>query len=76
MIGKLLKKNYDKKEEALNLINESKEILNNEIKWRIKGKEVLLTELKNLSYLGKETFGLRKQERLLEAWGDCGQWKG
>ncbi len=61
---KLLKKNYDKKEEALELINESKNILIKEIKWRINGKNVLLNELIDLKNIGKETFGLRKQEKL------------
>tara|TARA_A100001011_G_scaffold398605_1_gene503663 strand:- start:3544 stop:6186 length:2643 start_codon:yes stop_codon:yes gene_type:complete len=61
---KLLKKNYDKKDEALNLIKESKLIYLIEKKWRLKGNKVLLKDLIRLSKTGTETFGLRKQDKL------------
>ena len=61
---KLLKKNYDKKTEALDLINESKKLFLIEKNWRLKGSEVVLSDLIDLSNTGSETFGLRKQDRL------------
>ena len=61
---KLLKKNYDKKSEALELIMESKLIYEKEIFWRLKAKDILLEDFILLSKLGKETFGLRKQDSL------------
>ncbi len=61
---KLLKKNYDKKSEALELIMESKLIYEKEKFWRLKGKDILLQDFILLSKLGKETFGLRKQDSL------------
>ena len=61
---KLLKKNYDKKSEALELIMESKLIYEKEKFWRLKGKDILLEDFILLSKLGKETFGLRKQDSL------------
>ena len=41
---KLLKKNYDKKSEALELIMESKLIYEKEIFWRLKAKDILLED--------------------------------
>ena len=61
---KLLKKNYDKKSEALELIMESKLIYEKEIFWRLKAKDILLEDFILLSKLGEETFGLRKQDSL------------
>ena len=61
---KLLKKNFDKKDEALNLISESKSIYISEIDWRLKGYEVLMSDFIQLSNTGVETFGLRKQDSL------------
>ena len=61
---KLLKKNYDKKIEALDLINESKKLFLIEKNWRLKGSEVVLSDLIDLSNTGSETFGLRKQDKL------------
>ena len=61
---KLLKKNYDKKTEALDLINESKKLFLIEKNWRLKGSQVVLSDLIDLSNTGSETFGLRKQDRL------------
>jgi len=61
---KLLKKNFNKKDEAIKLILESKNIFNKEIEWRLKGKEILLNDLINLIKSGKETFALRKQDGL------------
>ncbi len=61
---KLLKKNYDKKSEALELIMESKLIYEKEIIWRLKAKDILLEDFILLSKLGEETFGLRKQDSL------------
>ena len=61
---KLLKKNFDKKDEAIELIVESRLILNKETEWRIQGKDILLNNLITLLNSGKETFGLRKQDQL------------
>jgi len=61
---KLLKKNFDKKDEALNLIAESKSIYISEKDWRLKGSEVLMIDFIQLSNTGDETFGLRKQDSL------------
>ena len=61
---KLLKKKPKNINEAINLIDESYKILENEINWRLKGKNLLLNDLQDLSILGKKTFGLRKQDRL------------
>ena len=63
-VRKLLKKNYDKKTEALDLINESKKLFLIEKNWRLKGSEVVLSDLIDLSNTGSETFGLRKQDKL------------
>jgi len=61
---KLLKKNFDKKDEALNLIAESKSIYILEKDWRLKASEVLMIDFIQLSNTGNETFGLRKQDSL------------
>ncbi len=61
---KLLKKNYDKKTEALDLINESKKLFLIEKNWRLKGSQIVLNDLIDLSNTGSETFGLRKQDKL------------
>ena len=61
---KLLKKNYDKKTEALDLINESKKLFIFEKNWRLKGSEMVLNDLIDLFETGSETFGLRKQDKL------------
>ena len=61
---KLLKKKFDKKSEALELIMESKLIYEKEIFWRLKAKDILLEDFILLSKLGEETFGLRKQDSL------------
>ncbi len=61
---KLLKKNFDKKDEALNLIVESKSIYISEKQWRLKGSKVLISDFIQLSNTGVETFGLRKQDSL------------
>ena len=61
---KLLKKNFDKKDEALNLIVESKSIYISEKEWRLKGSKVLISDFIQLSNTGVETFGLRKQDSL------------
>ena len=61
---KLLKKNFNKKNEAIELIIESRLILTAETEWRLKGKDLLLKDLINLLDSGKETFALRKQDQL------------
>ena len=61
---KLLKKNFDKKDEALNLIVESKSVYISEKEWRLKGSKVLISDFIQLSNTGVETFGLRKQDNL------------
>ena len=43
---KLLKKNFDKKNEAIELIIDSRLILKEETEWRIQGKDILLKKLK------------------------------
>ncbi len=61
---KLLKKNFQKKNEAIKLINDSRSILNEETEWRNLGKQLLLKDLIDLLDSGKETFALRKQDQL------------
>ena len=61
---KLLKKNFNKKNDAIQLIIESKFILKNEIEWRFKGKDLLLNKLIALLNSGEKTFALRKQDQL------------
>ncbi len=61
---KLIKKNFNKKNEAVDLIIESRFILGQEIEWRLIGKELLLKDLIILIDSGKETFALRKQDQL------------
>ena len=61
---KLLKKNFNKKNDAIQLIMESKVILKDEIEWRFKGKDLLLNDLIALLNSGEETFALRKQGQL------------
>ena len=61
---KLLKKNFEKKDEAIKLINDSRFILNEETEWRNLGKRLLLNDLIDLLDSGKETFALRKQDQL------------
>ena len=61
---KLLKKNFNKKNDAIQLIIESRFILKNETEWRFKGKELLLNNLIALLNSGEETFALRKQDQL------------
>ena len=61
---KLLKKNFNKKNDAIQLIMESRFILKDETEWRFKGKDLLLNDLIALLNSGKETFALRKQGQL------------
>ena len=61
---KLLKKNFNKKNDAIQLIMESRVILKDETEWRFKGKDLLLNDLIALLNSGKETFALRKQGQL------------
>jgi hypothetical protein len=61
---KILKKNPKEKIEAIKLINESKFKFDQEIKWRMNGKEILLANLIKLLDQGNETFALRKQDHL------------
>ena len=63
-VRKLLKKNFDKKDDALILVNDSKEIYLIEKNWRLEGNKILLDHLIKLSNTGSETFGLRKQDNL------------
>ena len=56
--------NPKEKIEAIKLINESKFIFDQEIKWRVNGKEILLANLIKLLDQGNETFALRKQDHL------------
>ena len=59
-----MKKNYNKKKEALVLINEAKKIYNFEKNWRLYVNKIILSDLIKLSETGTETFGLRKQDNL------------
>ena len=61
---KLIKKNFQKKDEAIKLINDSRIILNQGTEWRNLGKQLLLNDLVYLLDSGKETFALRKQDQL------------
>jgi len=61
---KLLKKNFNKKDDAIQLIIESKFILKDETEWRFKGKDLLLNNLIALLNSGEKTFALRKQDQL------------
>ena len=61
---KIVEKNYNKKTEALALINEAKKIYNFEKNWRLDGNKIILSDLIKLSETGTETFGLRKQDKL------------
>ncbi|MFL2543142.1 MAG: TRAP transporter large permease subunit, partial [Alphaproteobacteria bacterium] len=61
---KLIKKNFQKKDQAIKLINDSRFILKQETKWRKLGKQLLLKDLVDLLDSGKETFALRKQDQL------------
>ena len=61
---KKLKKNYNKKDEALNLIKKSKLLFIEEIKWRQDGKKLFLDIFKDLELISKDNFGLRKQKKL------------
>ena len=54
----------DKKDEAIELIVESRLIFKQETKWRTQGQDILLNNLITLINSGKETFGLRKQDQL------------
>ena len=59
-----MKKNPKNKIESIKLINESKLKFEQEIKWRMNGKEKLLANLIRLLDQGNETFALRKQDHL------------
>ena len=48
----------------INLIIEAKNIYLLEKNWRLNGKNLLLNDLINLLESGKETFALRKQDKL------------
>ena len=61
---KLLKKNFNKKDDAIQLIIESRFILKDETEWRFKGKDLLLNNLIALLNSGEKTFALRKQNQL------------
>ena len=61
---KLIKKNFDKKNDAIKYILDAKNIFLLEISWRLEGKEILLNDLIKLLESGKETFALRKQDKL------------
>ena len=61
---KLLKKNINKKDDAIQLIIESRFILKDETEWRFKGKDLLLNNLIALLNSGEKTFALRKQDQL------------
>ena len=61
---KLIKKNFEKKKDAITYISDAKNIFILEINWRLNGKEILLNKLIKLLESGEETFALRKQDKL------------
>ena len=61
---KKIKKNYDKKNDAIKLVEKSKKLIKNEIIWRKQGKKIFLDEFKKLEIISQDNFGLRKQEKL------------
>ena len=61
---KQIKNNFDKKNIAIEYVIDAKNIFLIEIAWRINGKEILLNHLIELLESGKETFALRKQDKL------------
>ena len=63
-IRKKLKKNYDKKDEAIDLIKEAKLLFIDEINSRKIGKNKILFLLEELEKISKDNFGLRKQNKL------------
>ena len=56
--------NFNKKDDAIQLIIESRFILKDETEWRFKGKDLLLNNLIALLNSGEKTFALRKQDQL------------
>ena len=61
---KLIKKNFDNKDKAIEHIKYAKNIYLKEISWRSKGEKLLLNYLIEILDSGKETFALRKQNKL------------
>ena len=61
---KKLKKNFNKKDEALYLIRDAKLLFIEEINSRKIGEKLLLESFKNLKDISRDNFGLRKQEKL------------
>ena len=61
---KKIKKNFDKKDEAITLFKQAKQLFIEEIKWRTEGKKIFLTLFQDLEILSKDNFGLRKQKKL------------
>jgi len=61
---KILKKDSAKKEEAMGLILDAKILFNEQITWRKKGENLVQISLENLLVIGKDNFGLRKQDSL------------
>ena len=63
-IRKKLKKNFDKKEEASNLLKDTQLLFIDQINWRNKGKYLFLDLFEELEKISKDNFGLRKQDKL------------
>ena len=61
---KKLKKNFDKKNDALDLVRKSKLLFENEIQWRNEGKKLFLDLFIDIEKISKDNFGLRKQKKL------------
>ena len=61
---KKIKKNFDKKNDALNLIKEAEFLFNYQINWRKNGKDLFLNSFKDLEKISRDNFGLRKQKKL------------
>jgi len=61
---KKLKKNFNKKDEALVLVKSAELLFIDQITWRKNGKKLLLNSFRDLEEISKDNFGLRKQQKL------------
>ena len=61
---KKLKKNFDKKNEAIRLINDAKLLFKETLVWRKSGKILFLDVFQDIEKISRDNFGLRKQVNL------------
>ena len=61
---KKLKKNFNKKDEALALVKSAELLFIDQITWRKNGKKLFLNSFRDLEEISKDNFGLRKQKKL------------